>query len=44
MDIFLGVKAIKDVVIEAGIAIVKYIYYEPCITLGATRYNMFSIR
>ena len=41
MDIFLDVKAIKNVVIEAGIAIFKYIYYAPCLTLGATRY-MFS--
>ena len=44
MDIFLDVKVIKDMVIEAGITIFKYIYYAPCITLGAIRYQMFSRR
>ena len=44
MDIFLDVKAIKNVVIEAGIAIFKYIYCAPSITLGATHCNMFSRR
>ena len=42
MDIFLYEQAIKDNIIEAGIAIFKYIYHASCTTLGATRYNMFS--
>ena len=41
-NIFQDVQAIKDVVIEAGIAIFKYIHHAPCITSGATRYNMLS--
>jgi len=42
MDIFLDVRATKDVVIVAGIAIFQNIYHEPGTTLGAIRYNMFS--
>ena len=42
MDIFLDVQATKDVVIRGGIAIFRYIYHAPGITLGAIRYSMFS--
>ena len=42
MDIFLDIQATKDMVVKAGIAIFKHIYYGPRTTLGANRYNMFS--
>lgn len=42
MDIFLDVRATKDAVIVAGIAIFQHIYHAPGTTLGAIRYNMFS--
>ena len=41
MDIFLDTEAIKEVVIQAGIAIFQYIYHGPDTTLGEIRY-MFS--
>ena len=41
MDILLDTKPIKEVVIQAGIAIFQYIYHGPDTTLGEIRY-MFS--
>ena len=42
MDIFLDTEATKEAVIQAGIAIFRYIYHGPDTTLGKIRYNMFS--
>ena len=41
-DIFLDIRATKDAVILAGIAIFQYIYRAPDTPLSAIRYHMFS--
>jgi len=42
MDVFLDVRATKDAVIQAGVAVFQHIYHAPDTALSAIRYHMFS--